>query len=71
MSDKHYTQVPQDLFDQAITWLGKELGVVGEAVKPPHPAADAGQKLGLKVKRRRREVQPPQAGDTHAVDEGK
>lgn len=28
MSDKHYTQVPQGLLDQAIEWLGMEYGLV-------------------------------------------
>ena len=31
MSDKHYTQIPQALLDQAIQWLGAELGLT-EAV---------------------------------------
>jgi integrase len=28
MSDKHYTQVPQALLDQAIRWLGQEYGLI-------------------------------------------
>ena len=27
MSDKHYTKVPQKLFDQAVQWLGEEYGL--------------------------------------------
>ncbi len=27
ISDKHYAQIPQDLLDQAITWLGSEYGL--------------------------------------------
>jgi integrase len=28
MSDRHYTQVPQGLLDQALTWLGQEFGLI-------------------------------------------
>lgn len=28
MAQKHYTSIPQDLLDEAIAWLGKELGTV-------------------------------------------
>lgn len=28
IADRHYAAVPQDLLDQAIEWLGKELGIV-------------------------------------------
>jgi len=34
ISDRHYTQVPQNLFDQAVTWLGQEYGLVTPAEKP-------------------------------------
>jgi hypothetical protein len=32
MSDRHYTQVPQNLFDQAILWLGQEYSLIAPAV---------------------------------------
>lgn len=40
MSDRHYTQVPQKLLDQAVTWLGQEYGLVERpaAAKPSDPA---------------------------------
>jgi integrase len=38
MADKHYTQLPQDLLDQAIQWLGQELGI---EVEPELNAAPA------------------------------
>ena len=28
MSDRHYAQVPQELLDQAVQWLGTEYGLV-------------------------------------------
>jgi integrase len=28
MSDKHYSKVPQNLFDQAVQWLGEQYGIV-------------------------------------------
>ncbi len=34
ISDRHYTQVPQNLFDQAIRWLGTEFGLVAPSEKP-------------------------------------
>jgi hypothetical protein len=34
MSDKHYTQIPQRLLDQAVTWLGQELGLIASAEQP-------------------------------------
>lgn len=27
MADKHYTTVPQDLLNEAVLWLGDELGI--------------------------------------------
>ena len=46
MSDRHYTQVPQRLLDQAVTWLGQEYGLVErpatttpETAKPDNSAA--------------------------------
>lgn len=30
MADKHYAKVPQDLFDEAIRWLGNEYGLAGK-----------------------------------------
>jgi hypothetical protein len=34
MSDRHYTQVPQNLFDHAVSWLGTEFGLVAPSEKP-------------------------------------
>ena len=41
MSDRHYTQFPQNLFDQAVTWLGQEFGIIAPTVvaKPDEAAA--------------------------------
>jgi len=38
MADKHYTQVPQDLLDQAIQWLGQEMGIEVESELNAVPA---------------------------------
>ena len=32
ISDQHYSQVPQELFDEAIGWLGKRLGIVQSTI---------------------------------------
>ncbi len=41
MADKHYTKVPQELLDQAVTWLGQEYGLIErpEAAKAEESAA--------------------------------
>ena len=41
ISDRHYTQVPQNLFDQAIRWLGQEYGLVAPSEKPKRDNSEA------------------------------
>jgi hypothetical protein len=37
MKERHYAAPPQALFDEAVTWLGRQLGFVGEAVTESPP----------------------------------
>ena len=37
MSDKHYTQVPQELFDRAIYWLGEYYDVIEKTTAEAAP----------------------------------
>jgi hypothetical protein len=44
MADKHYTKVPQELLDQAVTWLGQEYGFIErpDAAKPQNSEVQPG-----------------------------
>jgi integrase len=44
MADKHYTKVPQELLDQAVTWLGQEYGFIErpDAAKPENSEVQPG-----------------------------
>lgn len=42
VAERHYTSVPQELFNEAITWLGQELGLSGRlADLPDAPAKES------------------------------
>jgi hypothetical protein len=56
VAEKHYTRPPQELLNEAIEWLGKELGLLGSLRELPEPEVvslsdhDAGAEGGADVK---------------------
>jgi integrase len=62
MSDKHYTQVPQNLLDEAIHWLHDELRIEEAVSSPRRPPITAG---ASPRKTHRRRCQPRQKHRRH------
>lgn len=60
MSDKHYTTAPQELLDEAITWLGEKYEIADCLVDETEPSPTP-KSSRRKKGRRRRAVRPQQA----------
>ena len=76
MADRHYTQAPQGLLDQALDWLGQEYGLVGKdpaaagqaaTAEPnsptPSPQPDASKRKWQKSDKARRRQATRRAGE--------
>lgn len=76
VAERHYTSVPQELFNEAITWLGQELGLSGRlADLPDAPAKESApvtskaiisapqnsEKAGRRKRKTNRDSTPPTA----------